>query len=161
MVYARCGEFRVIPIEIENETRKVREDVSVEVSDVRSAGGRNLGWQVGIDKQGPLTLQPCSTTTLELRVQVACGDDRGSDSVDQQPAPAPAAKGRKAVAAAAEEPSVLSRPADPHRGGVDRCEVGYVTVRLGGCLIRPIVIAVAAVPAECGSYSAGCSCSCC
>ena len=58
MVYARCGEFRVIPIEIENETRKVREDVSVEVSDVRSAGGRDLGWQVGIDKQGPLTLQP-------------------------------------------------------------------------------------------------------
>ena len=160
VVYARCGEVRVVPIEIENETRKIREDVSLEVSDVRSAGGRSLGWQVGVDKQGPLTLQPCSTTTLELKVRVACGDARDSDSVDQPSAAEPAAKGRKAAAAATEEPSP-SRLADVRRGDVDQCEVGYVTVRLGGCLIRPIVVAIAAVPAECGSYSAGCSCSCC
>lgn len=156
VVYARCGEVRVIPIEIENELRRAREDVSLEVSDVRSAGGRNLGWQVQVDKEGPLTLEPCSTTTLELTVQLACRDDQGRDPADQQPAPAPAAKGSKAAAAATEQ-----QLPDRRRVDVDRCEVGYVTVRLGGCLIRPIVVAIAAVPAECGSYSAGCSCSCC
>lgn len=155
VVYARCGEVRVIPIEIENEIRKVRENVSLEVSDVRSAGGRNLGWQVRVDKEGPLTLEPCSTTTLELMVQVACDEDQGREPVDPQPAPA--AKGGKAAAAATTE----RQPSDRRRHDVDRCEVGYVTVRLGGCLIRPIVVAIAAVPAECGSYSAGCSCSCC
>jgi hypothetical protein len=39
--------------------------------------------------------------------------------------------------------------------------VGYVTVRVGGCLVRPIVVAVAVLPDDCGAYTAACSCGDC
>jgi hypothetical protein len=42
-------------------------------------------------------------------------------------------------------------------GDVDQCEVGYVTIRLGGCLVSPIVVAIAVLPDSCDSYQAGCS----
>lgn len=46
-------------------------------------------------------------------------------------------------------------------GLLDRCEVGYATVRAEGCLTRPIVIAVAVLPDDCDSYRRPCGCDCC
>lgn len=138
VVYAHCGETRVIPIEVANDTRKIREDIEVHVSEVRSAGGRVLPWAATLHPAGTVTLQPCSKTHLELIVHISCGE-----------------KGDQAAQGEAAEPS-RERVAD-----VDRCEVGYVTVRLEGCVIRPIVVAVAALPLSCDSYRTGCSCSCC
>lgn len=149
IVYAHCGEVRVIPIEVANDTRKVREDVSVHVSEVRS--GKVLKWPTLIRPEGPLTLEPCSKTKLELLVQISCCEEHVLE-----PAPTRAVKG-------AEPPSLLAAIAD-HRAGcgdVDRCEVGYTTIRLGGCLVRPIVVAIAVLPVACDTYRAGCSCSCC
>lgn len=151
ILYAHCGEVRVVPIEVANDTRKVRENVDVQVSEVRSAGGTVLAWHTVMRPEGPLTLEPCSRTRLELMVYVACGSDQGKASPDQP-------------ATAEDAPSdVLSALAAQREPGsdVDRCEVGYVTIRLGGCLVRPIVVAIAALPLACDSYRTGCSCSCC
>jgi hypothetical protein len=154
IVYAHCGEIRVVPIEVANDTRKIRENVDVQVSDVRSAGGRVLAWPALIRPHGPLTLQPCSTTKLELLVQVVCGDQSAEAS------PEPTGKTDEASPA---PPSALAALASKGDGSsdVDQCEVGYATIRLDGCLIRPIVVAIAVLPLGCDSYRAGCSCSCC
>jgi hypothetical protein len=149
VVYAHCGEVRVVPIEVANDTRREREDVSVEITDVRTAGGTVLPWQALINPSGPLTLPACSTTKLELLVHVVCGS---------QDAPA------KGKAARTDEADATLRAAVAQRaetGDVDGCEVGYVTIRLGGCLVRPIVVAIAVLPDRCDSYRVGCSCSCC
>lgn len=45
--------------------------------------------------------------------------------------------------------------------GVDECKVGYATVRAEGCLVRPIVVAVAVLPDHCGAHRIGCLCGCC
>jgi len=159
VVYGRCGELRVVPIEIENETRKVRENVTLEVSEIRSRGGRTLPWRALLRPAGPLTIEPCSTATLELVVQIAC-----QEPVPTQPSPpSHTAPTRVATERSFESPGVLSMVAETRAtlADVDECEVGYITIRVGGCLIRPIVVAIAALPRGCGSYHAGCSCSCC
>lgn len=154
VVYAHCGEVRVVPIAIENDTRKVREDVTFEVSEVRSGGGRVLPWRAILRPDGPLTIEPCSTARLELVVHVACESKEGAAE--------PANPGRKATGRDAPRETVNPGLIRIVEGGdVDRCEVGYATIRVGGCLVRPIVVAVAALPLSCGRYHVDCGCSCC
>lgn len=153
VIYARCGEQRVIPIEIDNDTRRDRDGVTFEVSDPRTSGGRRLPWKVVLDRNEPVTLAACSRMIVELTVSVVCGQRDGDDVANE-----PKGSGR-------------TKPADKPKGGdqsaptrtldVDRCEVGYVTVRVNGCLLRPIVVAIAVLPSRCGAYHASCSCSCC
>lgn len=165
VVYAHCGELRVVPIEIDNGTRKAREDVSLDVSDVRTAGGRRLPWRAVATVEGPLTLDACSTTRIQVLVHVACDDDgagggqtRGDNAEEQgkdqakdqakdqdkdQPQPLRSAFGVRLGA---------------QFGDVDDCVVGYFTVRLAGCLTRPIVVAIAALPVSCDSYRTDCAC---
>jgi hypothetical protein len=149
VVYAHCGEVRVIPIEIENETRRAREDVTLDLSEVRSSGGRTLPWKALLRPTGRLTIDPCSTLKLELLVHITCS------SLSVEP--------KGAAAKATKESGLLETVAEQRAGSgdVDRCEVGYVTIRVGGCLVRPIVAAIAVLPDSCGSYRSGCSCSCC
>jgi hypothetical protein len=146
VVYAHCGEVRVVPIEVENDTRRERENVNVEISHVRSARGRELPWEVAINPSGTLTLPPCSRTKLELLVRVVCGDK------DAEPKPKPARAKAEAAAAPIERGQF---------GDVDECEVGYVTIRLDGCTVCPIVVAIAVLPTRCDSYRVDCLCSCC
>jgi hypothetical protein len=146
VVYAHCGEVRVVPIEVENDTRRERENVNVEISHVRSARGGELPWEVAINPSGTLTLPPCSRTKLELLVRVVCGDK------DAEPKPKPARAKAEAAAAPIERGQF---------GDVDECEVGYVTIRLDGCTVCPIVVAIAVLPTRCDSYRVDCLCSCC
>jgi hypothetical protein len=44
---------------------------------------------------------------------------------------------------------------------VDDCEVAYADLRVAGCDIRPIRIAVAVLPRDCHAYRADCGCGCC
>jgi hypothetical protein len=143
VVYAHCGEIRVVPVEVANDTRRDREDVNVEISDIRTAGGTVLPWQALINPSGSLTLPACSTTKLELLVHVVCGK---SDPPKGKPD------------ADALQAAVAQRT---DTGDVDGCEVGYVTIRLGGCVVRPIVVAIAVLPDRCDAYRVDCACSCC
>jgi len=160
VVYARCFERRVVPIQIENDTRKVREDVTLEVSDVRSSGGRVLPWKVRANPQSPLTLEPCSTTEIDLLVEIDCSDQAEQPEPEPQPGKKTGAqKAADAKDAAAAEEAQRTRDFEPV--DVDDCEVGYVTIRVGGCIVRPIVVAIAVLPRDCDAYHASCSCSCC
>jgi hypothetical protein len=160
VVFARMGEIRVVPIEVANDTRKVRENVEVSVSEIRSGGGKALPWATLVNPRGPLTLEPCSRTKLELLVHIGCEPVQVPDKADNPTRARGAAK-------AASETATSTEPLDvaaARREGcpdVECCEVGYTTIRLDGCLIRPIVVAIAVLPLECDAYRAGCSCSCC
>ena len=44
---------------------------------------------------------------------------------------------------------------------LDQCLVVYADLRLKGCAIRRIRIAVAVLPRECGAYKGDCGCECC
>jgi hypothetical protein len=44
---------------------------------------------------------------------------------------------------------------------VDNCIVYYADLRVEGCEIRPVRIAVALLPRDCGDYRITCSCQCC
>jgi hypothetical protein len=149
VVYSHCGEVRVVPIEVTNDTRRERENVNVEISHVRSARGRELPWEVSITPSGPLTLPPCSRTKLELLVHVVCGE--------REEAPKPRTARTK-------EPEATAKSVGAERAefvDVDQCEVGYVTIRLDGCSVCPVVVAIAVLPTRCDSYRVDCSCSCC
>ena len=151
VVYGHCGEVRVVPIEVINDSRKVRENVDVQVSDIRSAGGRVLNRPTLIQPKGPVNLEPCRATRLELLVHLACGTESDASAADDAPGQTDAPPDAFAALAA-------QRDRCPD---VDRCEVGYTSIRLDGCLIRPIVVAIAVLPAGCDTYRIGCSCGCC
>ena len=44
---------------------------------------------------------------------------------------------------------------------VDECTVLYADLRVEGCGIRPIRIALALLPRDCYAYEAECDCGCC
>jgi hypothetical protein len=44
---------------------------------------------------------------------------------------------------------------------VDRCGVAYADLRIKGCDLRSIRIAVAVLPRDCDAYVVDCACGCC
>lgn len=148
VIFAHCNERRVIPIELVNDTRKDRDNVTLEVSAVRSAGGSELPtWKAAVTPSGPLMLAGCSTTRIEVTVDVCVENSNGGNGGN----------------GGNEGGEDTRRGRDVHGDStdLDKCEVGYVTVTVNGCLLRPVVIAVAALPNRCDSYRVACACSCC
>lgn len=154
LVHARCGEVRRIPITFENETRREK-PVKLELGRFLTAGGRDLGWTAQLSDT-EFTLRPCGEQTVLLAVAVRC----------QNPPPGPNdppdGQDGQVDAAGANDPNLLGPLGNRQRfGSVDRCEVGYATIRAEGCLTRPVVVAVAVLPDDCDAYRHPCSCGCC
>ena len=143
LVHGRCGEVRRIPITFENPTRREK-PVTLEFGEFVSAGGRDLKWPAKLSETA-FTLKPCEEHTVFLMLQIRCATADGDDK--------PSNKRETAAAAAIDRLDAL--------GSVDRCEVGYATIRAEGCLTRPIVVAVAVLPDDCDAYRHPCGCSCC
>jgi hypothetical protein len=130
--YARCGEMRLIPVTFDNDTRRER-DVKLQLGAFATDSGQELGWQASLS-ESEFKLPPCGEKTVLLTVNVDCGkigSVRGQTSDTQSSAT------------------------------VDSCKVAYATLRAEGCTIRPLVIAVAVLPNDCGAHHAGCQCGCC
>lgn len=129
--YARCGEVRQIPIVFDNDTRRER-DVTLQLGNFATENGQNVGWQASVS---PTTFKtaPCGETTVLLTVNVDCSQlgVPSTQGNDRQPA-----------------------------ATVDGCKVVYATLRAEGCTIRPLVIAVAVLPSNCGAHHADCGCCC-
>jgi hypothetical protein len=132
--YTRCGETRLIPLLFENDTRRER-DVKLDLGPFATSSGRELGWQAGFS-ESEFKLPPCGQKTVTLSVVVDCGRLTVPGNPD-------------------------TGTDDQRRPTVDECKVGYATVRAEGCLVRPLVVAVAVLPNDCGAHRAGCSCGCC
>jgi hypothetical protein len=132
--FVRCGDLRRIPITLDNDTRRER-DVRLELGAFATESGKELGWHAALSET-QFKLAPCAERTILLTVSVDCSKFGTAPpaSGDRQP----------------EAPAT-----------VDRCQVAYATLRAEGCLVRPLVIAVAVLPNDCGAYRAGCLCGCC
>lgn len=131
--YVRCGDVRQIPITLENDTRRER-DVKLELGAFATENGKELGWQAALsDTQ--FRLAPCGERTVLLSLTVDCSKFRTATLGGERQSQAPPT--------------------------VDRCQVAYATLRAEGCLICPLVIAVAVQPNDCCSYRADCLCGCC
>jgi hypothetical protein len=134
--YVHCGEQRLIPLLFENDTRRER-DVRLELGAFATASGQELGWQAAFSETA-FTLPPCGRKTVLLSVNVDCGK-----LVPQSP------------------PAGVEGGNANRLPSVDECKVGYATVRAEGCLVRPLVVAVAVLPNDCGAHKAPCGCGCC
>jgi len=139
--YARCGETRKIPITFENESRRERQ-VTVALGSFLTDGGQQLPWKISLSESDTtFTLPPCGEKTVSITVTIDCGQT------------------------ATTNPNNPDNPTGVAVGTVtsvlDSCKVGYVTVKADGCLIRPIVVAVAVLPDRCGAHHIGCLCGCC
>lgn len=139
--FVHCGERRLIPLLFENDTRRER-DVKLELGAFATRGGQELGWRAAFS-ESEFKLPPCGRKTVMLGVAVDCSKLVGEP---QQP-------GQRDVA---DPNDVVNR-----LPSVDECKVGYATVRAEGCLVRPLVVAVAVLPNDCGAHKAGCGCGCC
>lgn len=138
LVHARCGEVRRIPVTFENDTRREK-PVKLELGQFVTAGGRDLGWKAELSET-EFVLRPCGEHTVTLRVAVVCGPN-------STPSP--------------NQPGSQDAEGNRSTGSVDRCEVGYATIRAEGCLTRPVVVAVAALPDDCDAFRHPCGCGCC
>ena len=132
VVYARFGEQRVVPIRIENARSRER-DIRLELSEFSSKGGADspIGGRLVGDAE--FTLGPCEERDVIITVNVA-----GTDTGDN-----------KRVADRREVPDV------------DDCLVAIADLRIEGCDNRPVRIAVAVLPRDCGHYTVECGCGCC
>jgi hypothetical protein len=171
--YVRCGEIRNIPITLENDTRKER-DVKLQLGAFATASGKELDWPAALSETA-FKLGPCSEKTVILRVLVDCSKfdtstppgGTGTTGTVTTGTGATGAPAPGATAAGAPTGAATLVGTEPigvvGRGGasVDECKVAYATLRAEGCSIRPIVIAVAVLPNDCGSHHAGCQCGCC
>jgi hypothetical protein len=136
LVHARCGEVRRIPVTFENDTRRERV-VTLALDSFKTAGGRDLKWAVQLSET-TFTLRGCDERTITVAVQVRC------DMPDAAPTPADSNNPNVPGVGSAQPAGTAVNT--PRVGSVDHCEVAYATLRADGCLIRPVVIAVALHP---------------
>src|SRR5688572_13612678 len=167
LVHARCGEVRRIPLTFENDTRRDR-PVTLQLEKFVTSGGRDLGWNAHLSET-QFTLRPCDEHTVTLLVQIRCDDTtkptqptgvrESANTTDATVAGTPAAvRSERTEASAA---TATAAAVNERFGRVDRCEVGYATIRAEGCLTRPVIVAIAVLPDDCDAYRTPCGCDCC
>lgn len=167
LVHARCGEVRRIPLTFENDTRRDR-PVTLQLEKFVTSGGRDLGWNAQLSET-QFTLRPCDEHTVTLLVQIRCDDTtkptqttgvrESANTTDATVAGTPAAvRSERTEASAA---TATAAAVNERFGSVDRCEVGYATIRAEGCLTRPVIVAIAVLPDDCDAYRTPCGCDCC
>lgn len=131
VVYARLGERRVLPLVVENRWRRERQIV-LELSGFTSRGGKPSPVSGRLLEPREFTLPPCGQRTVVLVVE--SGADGLSPNQDTPSRELP---------------------------DVDDCVVSYADLRVTGCDIRPLRLAVALLPRDCNAYVVRCECECC
>jgi hypothetical protein len=134
VVYTRFGETRVVPIEIHNPRRRERE-VDIELSDFTTRSGKPSGVVAELIGAGKVALGPCATHELIIVTQVRTADQKDGD--------------------------VLRRDANDRTPDVDDCVVVVADLRITGCDMRPVRIALAILPRRCDAYEVACQHECC
>jgi hypothetical protein len=132
-VYARLGERRVVPIVVENSRRRERQ-ISLELSGWTTRSGKPTEVTAHLQPPTEFTLAPCEERVVVLEVN---------------------ATGRSDTPSSTDVSEKVGLP------DVDECEVVYADLRVTGCDIRPIRIALALLPRDCAAYEARCQCGCC
>jgi hypothetical protein len=140
VVYGRLGERRVIPLTIENSRRRELA-IKMELSAFHSRGG-NASLVTGslLPPAPEFTIPPCGQHSVVLVVQSALGEGGGGSTTGT---------------------TSLPTERKPTLPDVDECVVSYADLCVQGCDRRPLRIAVALLPRDCGDFRIPCGCSCC
>ena len=135
VIEARVGERRVVPVIVENKWRRSR-DVEVELS-----SWTNISDTVQVSGEllgaAAFQLAPCASQQVVLVVTIA----------GQGGANTPGGRGKA--------------PSDTQLPDVDRCLVSYADLRIKGCDLRSVRVAVAILPRDCDAFTVDCGCACC
>lgn len=151
VINTRVGELRVVPLMIENSRRRERE-VTVTISEFFC---RDKGVNVAGLLLEPTTFKigPCDEQEVILVVRSAPKTDTPTPN---EPGGTPTTPGRAADVANA---VIGTRRIDIP--DVEECTVCYADLKVEGCDMRPIRIAVAILPRDCDPYEIDCHCGCC
>jgi hypothetical protein len=136
VVYARLGERRVVPIIVENDRHRERQ-ITLSLSDWTTSGGRKLPIQASLS-DSQFTLEACAEKGVVL-------------IIDTNPL------NQGTVVGTTDAPT----PDQPRQIDVDDCLVVYADLRVEGCGIRPVRVALAFLPRDCSPFEIHCHCSCC
>jgi hypothetical protein len=141
VIYARLFELRVIPITLVNQRRREK-NIHLELSEFKTRGGETLGVKAILVPPVDFVLPPCGEEKIIIAVETfPAGDNQAGTGISSA---------RFQTSAAARE-----------LPDVDECRVLYADLRVEGCDIRPIRIALALLPRDCDEYEIDCGCSCC
>ena len=141
VVYARVGESRVVPIRVEN-TRARERTISVELGEFRTKGGKEAPVTGRLVGETAFTLDRCDSRDVVMTVRVGADrtDDVDRSSIDRE----------------------ITNDRETRRlPDVDDCLVAIADLRVEGCDMRPVRVAVAVLPRDCGNYKIECGCGCC
>jgi hypothetical protein len=133
-VYTRFGETRVVPVEIHNPRRRERE-IDIELSEFTTRGGKPAGVVAQVIGAGKVTLGPCETH--ELIIVTRAGPVGNDNNLD------------------------VLKATNDRVPDVDDCVVAIADLRVIGCDMRPVRIAVAVLPRRCDAYEVSCQHECC
>ena len=132
VVYARLGETRVVPLTFENPRRRERQ-VKLELSNWTSRGGTAGAIKARFLGPTEFTLAPCEEREAVLVIEATPANQSGGQEV----------------------PTRIVIP------DVDDCQVFYADLRVEGCEMRPLRIALALLPRDCAALKVECGCDCC
>lgn len=156
LVYAHVGESRIIPVTIENHLRRERE-VELELSEWTTHSKEQVKVTGRVGPETKLTLKPCDDVTVFIAVQTA--PETGKPNV---PGTGPNVETNnptgKPKVTASDEATIPPRSQFPD---VDECTVFYADLRVKGCDIRSMRIALALLPRDCAPNRIDCQCGCC
>ncbi len=133
VIEARLGERRIIPVIIENHWRRER-DIELELSSWTKIDEK-LQISASILTETAFKLAPCGEAHVVIGLNVGGANTISTD-------------GQRAVT-------------EGRFPDVDRCLVSYADLRIKGCDLRSIRIAVAVLPRDCDAYTVDCDCGCC
>lgn len=155
VVEARVGERRIVPIVIENAWRRER-SLELELSSW-TAIGDDLQVRGRIVSETTFKLEPCGRAEVILVIEIG-GETEGKDPNTTSKA----LDGRTTAAKANEQQAANGVAATRARlPDVEDCEIAYADLRIKGCDMRSIRIAVAVLPRSCQAYTVDCGCACC
>jgi hypothetical protein len=145
VVETKVGERRVITLVVENHWRRER-DIELELSSwTRTLHGVEV--KAEILTPAAFRLAPCGEAQVVLGVTISPAQAEGGSGAATAN-PDPSNSGRDTVAGR-EIPDI------------DGCAVSYADLRIKGCDLRSIRIAVAVLPRDCDAYVVDCACGCC
>lgn len=153
VVEMRLGERRIVPIIIENPWRRER-DIELELSSWTNID-RDFEVRGEIATDATFKLAPCGQAEVVLLIGAAA-EKAGNDVASGGPPQARPQAGKAAAQDRRQEETRSRKMPD-----VTRCEVSYADLRIKGCDMRSIRIAVAVLPRTCDAFTVDCGCACC
>lgn len=146
VVYARYGERRVVPVRVSNERSRAR-SITLDLSSFTTSGGSPSPVTGTIATPSEFELGPCEDEEVIVLIGIAGKIGAAKETV---------AIREELVAAEAAEAAI-----DVALPDVDDCHVAYADLRIQGCDVRPVRMAVAVLPRDCDAHEVHCACGCC